>query len=58
MNDPKTNDINAINIPIFKYLATLCAVSLSCDFIINIVEYKNNKTAIAITNRYDIPNIW
>lgn len=45
------NATNAINIPIFKYLDDLCADSLSCDFNINIAEYKNNNTAIAITNK-------
>ena len=45
------NATNAISIPIFKYLDALCAVFLFCDFNINIAEYKNSNTAIAITNK-------
>ena len=33
---------NAISIPIFKYLDALCAVSLFCDFNINIAEYRRS----------------
>ena len=45
------NATNAISIPIFKYFDTLPAVSLSCDLIIKKAEYKNTKTATAMTIR-------